>query len=105
MAQFDVHRNNGRSARIYPYLVIMQSGLLRNWDRRIVVPLAVDPGARLIPAIMPELPLEGRPVYFAAHEIANVPRTALGELVANWSDRGDVLIGAMDQVLSRGYRD
>lgn len=105
MAQFDVHVNAGRSAKLFPYLVIVQSGLLRSWDRCIIVPLSPHAGFFRDPVMAPTITLHGQPFHFQAHEIANVPRSALGRLAGNVSADGDAIIRALDQVLSRGYPD
>lgn len=106
MAQFDVYRNKGASKVRYPYLVVVQSEMLRSWSRRIVAPLAVSdpfpgvPDARLNPTII----VEGRPLYFAAQEITNVPQEALGEFVSNLRDHATTIIDAIDWMLNQGFR-
>ena len=39
MAQFDVHRNSGKSQEDIPFVVIVQSALYNDYRRRVVVPL------------------------------------------------------------------
>ena len=39
MAQFDVCRNAGDSSEYYPYLVVLQSGLIPSNKSRVVAPL------------------------------------------------------------------
>ena len=36
MAQFDVHRNNGKSREDIPFVVIVQSALYNDYRRRVV---------------------------------------------------------------------
>lgn len=105
MAQFDVHRNLGASRARYPLLVVVQSGLLRRWDRRVVVPLAVAapfPGAP-DPQLNPAIEIGGVRLYIAAQEITNVPMGALGEVVDNLRDRSETVIKAIDWMLSQGF--
>lgn len=105
MAQFDVHRNLGRSRAKYPYLIVVQSGLLRGWERRVVVPLALaaalpeGPDEQLNPAVM----VQDQQYRVVAHEITNVPLEALGDVVANLAAEAETIISAVDLVLSRGF--
>lgn len=103
MAQFDVHVNNGRSATLFPYFVIVQSGLLRRWDRCIIVPLSPLPGFFRDPVMSPTVQVDGQNLHFQALEVTNVPRSALGRLVGNLAADGDALVRALDQVVARGY--
>jgi len=41
MAQFDVHRNPGRTRTGTPYFVIVQSRRFDGYPRRVVVPLVL----------------------------------------------------------------
>ncbi len=110
MPQFDVHRNLGRSRSRYPFLVVVQSGLLDRWERRVVVPLSTIetdgpvPDALLTPILTLAIPpLDGVRYLVAAQEIGNVPQEALGERVANLRDEAEITIGAIDWVLSQGF--
>ncbi|MBJ7416387.1 MAG: CcdB family protein [Niveispirillum sp.] len=105
MPQFDVHTNNGRSQKLFPYLVIVQTGLLRRWERRIVVPLSPEPGFSRDLTMAPIVMIDGVSLHFQALEITNIPRSSLGRLVDNLANHGDILIRALDQVLARGYPD
>lgn len=105
MAQYDVHRNATPSVKLYPYLVIVQSGLLRRWNRYIVVPLAVTPSSSMDAVTTPDVEIDGRRAVFLPQLITNVQKSALGPLVGNLANHGDALIRALDQVLARGYPD
>lgn len=105
MPQFDVHTNDGKSQKLFPYFVIVQTGLLRRWERRIVVPLSPDPGFSRDLTMAPIVMIDGAPLHFQALEITNIPRWSLGRLVGNVAEQGDRLIRALDQVLARGYPD
>lgn len=105
MAQFDVHRNRGASRARYPYLVVVQSEMLRAWRRRVVVPLAAGdpfpgvPDSRLNPVFV----IDDRRYYLAAQEIANVPMEALGEVATNLKDHATIIIDAIDWMLNQGF--
>ncbi|HYE00740.1 MAG TPA: CcdB family protein [Alphaproteobacteria bacterium] len=105
MAQFDVHRNLGKSQAQFPLLVIVQSGLLRGWHRRIVVPLARADrfDAPPDPQLNPVIEIDGVAYVVAAHEIANVPLSSLGPVVADLRDRASTVIGAIDWALGQGF--
>ena len=103
MAQFDVHRNNGRSRIQYPFLVIVQSGLLRRWDRRVVIPMAVGVTIDPDPQLTPAFEVDGMQAYLLAREVGNVPIAALGELVGNLDREADRIVNALDMVFSRGF--
>lgn len=103
MRQYDVLRNLGRSRREFPYFVLVQSGLLKPWERCVVVPLACEAPRGIHERIAPILAVEGRPLRFAAHLIGNVPRHVLGDVVLNLSDQAETLLNAIDLVLSRGH--
>lgn len=103
MAQYDVHRNRGRSQALYPYLVILQSGLLRRWDRRIVAPMVRSLERGLDPAMAPRFTVEGAPAFLLVREFGNVPISALGDIVGNLDAESDAIIRAIDLVFSRAY--
>lgn len=105
MPQFDVHRNLGRSRSRYPFLVVVQSGLLDRWERRVVVPLSIVESDGPVPDALlnPMLTVDGVRCLVAAQEIGNVPRDALGEVVVNLRDEAETVIGAIDWVLNQGF--
>ena len=102
MAQWDVHRNvSARSAGRIPYLLDLQSDLLRSLQTRVVVPLywpeAFGPPAR---KLNPVLVVEGRPVVASFAEMAGVPVAALGERVDGVENERVSLVAALDCLLS-----
>ena len=105
MAQFDVHRNPGRSRTLYPYLLEVQSNFLRRSDRRVVIPLgAIGPGLQgPDPRLNPILEVEGSRVLLATQEITNISMDALGEVVCNLRAHADTIVGALDWLLSQGF--
>ncbi|KPF85708.1 hypothetical protein IP70_10825 [alpha proteobacterium AAP38] len=98
MPQFDVHVNNGRSQKLFPYFVIVQTGLLRQWERCIVVPLSPEPGFFRDPTMAPIVRVDGVSLHFQALEITNIPRSSLGRYAGNLANHGDILIRALDRV-------
>ncbi len=102
MAQYDVHRNpSAATAAEFPYLVNVQSDVLRSLETRLVVPLGrrsgdLPPIARLTP----EVTVEGESLLFLVNHCASIPRAALGPLVDNLDERRVDLLGAIDFLLS-----
>ena len=103
MAQFDVHKNKGRSGDRYPYLVVVQSGLLRRWNRRVVIPLGRADVFEPAPELNPSVMIAGERYRLMTHEVTNVPGDTLGDKVANITDDGDRIVAALDLVFSRGH--
>jgi toxin CcdB len=103
MAQFDVHRNPGRHRDTIPFVVLVQSSLYNNYRRRVVVPL-VDKSsigkvtnARLNPIFR----IKGRSVVLHPLEIVSVATGNIGDFVRSLEEEGDVIIAALDEMLTR----
>lgn len=103
MHQYDVHRNIGRSRRQFPFFVVVQSGLLNKWDRRLACPFGDAAGFIVYPAMFPVFNIVGHSLHFLPHLISAIPMNVLGEVVTNLSDDAEKLINAIDLVLSRGH--
>lgn len=84
MAQFDVHRNtDARSRRLYPYLIDLQTHLLRHSERRLVAPLVLKDQLPAAPIIHPELIVEDRILIVSSLELFSIPRSILGPVVTS----------------------
>ena len=96
MAQFDLHRHT-RSKR-YPYLIDLQSDLLRDLATRIVAPLM--PVARLrgtpVSRLNPVTVIEGVEHVILFQELAAFPAGELGDVVGTLQIRRSELVGALD---------
>ena len=105
MAQFDVHLNQGASRARFPYLLCVQSGMLRRLKRRVVIPLAPPPDGGEVPDPMlnPVLSVEGGRFLLSTQDITNIPVEALGPVVANLRHDAEPIIGAIDWMLNQGY--
>lgn len=106
MAQFDVHRNPGRHADTIPYVVVVQSAQFDDYRRRVVVPLvrASDLGPAPFPDFNPCFRIAGTKVVLHPLEIVSVPVDQLGPSVGSLVDEGQVIIGALDELLSRAWK-
>lgn len=100
MAQFDLHRH-ARSKR-YPYLIDLQSDLLRDLASRIVAPLM--PAAHLrgtpIRRLNPVAVIEGVEHVILFQELAAFPAGELGDVVDTLASRRDELVAALDLVFT-----
>ncbi|MBK6630617.1 MAG: CcdB family protein [Betaproteobacteria bacterium] len=105
MAQFDVHRNTGKSRDDIPYVVLVQSSLFDGYRRRVVVPLVRKStlgkisNARFNPAFK----IEGITVVLHPLEIVSVPIDRLGESVASLAHEGGRIMDALDELLTRAW--
>jgi len=100
MAQFDVHRN--ATGAHPPYLLCVQSDLLRGLDTVVVVPLvpAAMLGDRPIRGLYPVFEIEGHRVAMLTAQIAGVSPTVLGERVTSLAAHDHEIIGALDILIT-----
>jgi toxin CcdB len=106
MAQFDVHRNPGRHTESTPFVVVVQSSQFDGFRRRVVVPLALaaEVGKAPFPSFNPSFRIEGIKVMLNPLEIVSVPLDRLGPVVESLADRGQTIVSALDELLSRARR-
>lgn len=102
MAQFDVHRNNGRHRDSIPYVVVVQSTLYDDFKRRVVVPLvkASLVGAIANPRFNPTFKIGSSSVVLHPLETVSVAVAELGKPVGSLAQEADRIIGAMDELLA-----
>jgi toxin CcdB len=105
MAQFDVHRNVGKHSDSIPYVVVVQSSLFDEYSRRVVVPLvkASAVGAIANPRFNPTFKIGRTPVVLHPLEIVSVAEDKLGKPVASLAGQGHLIVGALDELLSRAW--
>lgn len=103
MAQFDVHRNLGRSRDSIPFVVIVQSSLFDDYRRRIVVPLVEKSrvGEIANSRLNPTFRIKGKSVFLHPLEIVPVGIDQLGELVGSLAEESDRIVAALDELLIR----
>jgi toxin CcdB len=103
MAQFDVHRNNGKNRDSIPYIVVVQSTLFENYKRRVVVPLvkASAVGKITNPRFNPTFRIGNSSVVLHPLETVSVAIENLGKPVSSLAKEADRIIGAMDELLMR----
>lgn len=105
MAQFDVHRNNGRHRDTIPYVVVVQSSLFDDYRRRVVVPLvrASVVGKIANPQFNPTFKVRAMKVVLHPLEIVSVATDVLGEPIASLAVESDRITTALDELLSRAW--
>jgi toxin CcdB len=108
MAQFDVCRNKGALRDSIPYVVIVQSAQFDRYRRRMVVPLVrqnILPrdtptvGARMNPAFV----IDGASVVLHPLDMVSVAHDQLGEVVGSLAHQGQVIVDALDEMLTRSW--
>lgn len=106
MAQFDVHRNSGKHRETIPFVLVVQSAQFDGYRRRVVVPLVRTSaiGKVSFAAFNPTFKIRGTTVVLHPLEIVSVPLDQLGEKVGSLSSDGDLIIAAIDELLSRAWK-
>jgi toxin CcdB len=106
MAQFDVHRNPGRTRTGTPYFVIVQSRRYDSHARRVVIPLVLREAlASRFPEMTPVFRIEGRDVALDPLQMVSIAKDALGPHVGSLADdeSSGRIINAIDLVISRAW--
>lgn len=99
MRQFDVFRNpDSASARQRPYLVILQSDLLRDVSTVVVAPLALSSRFPPITRLTPTIAIAGNEYVILTTDIASIPRKALKRGVGTAAAKRDEILSALDLV-------
>ena len=106
MAQFDVHRNTGRHKDTIPFVVIVQPAQFDGYRRRVVVPLVRSTAIANISfaAFNPTFKIRGTSVVLHPLEIVSIPVDQLGALVASLRDESELIVAALDELLSRAWK-
>ncbi len=102
MAQFDVYPNPGRNREQIPFVLDIQSDLLRDLATRVVVPLGVPESVerRYLTTLNPVFKVARRQVVMLSTEIAHMPARLLIRPVANLEAQRFEVLRAIDAVLS-----
>jgi toxin CcdB len=106
MAQFDVHRNSGRYKDTIPFVVVVQSAQFDDYRRRVVVPLvrATAIGKISYARFNPTFKVRGASVVLHPLEIVSIPVDQLGDMVGSLSDDGELIVAALDELLTRAWK-
>jgi toxin CcdB len=106
MAQFDVHRNTGNHKDSIPFVVIVQSARFDAYRRRVVVPLVRSSAlGKISHAVFnPTFKIRGASVVLHPLEIVSIPVDRLGVLVGSLSDQGQLIVAALDELLTQAWK-
>jgi toxin CcdB len=106
MPQFDVHRNTGKHKDSIPFVVVVQSARFDSYRRRVVVPLVRSTmiGKISFAGFNPTFKIRGVAVVLHPLEIVSVPVDQLGEAVGSLSDESQLIIAALDELLTRAWK-
>ncbi|HEU4653397.1 MAG TPA: CcdB family protein [Steroidobacteraceae bacterium] len=99
MPQFSVYKNKNPSTRsAYPYLVDIQSDLLRDLKTRVVVPLVkvTALSKKSIQHLTPIVEVDGQKYLMLMPQLAGVSAKDLGPPVSDVSKHRNVIVGAID---------
>ncbi len=103
MAQFIAYKNpNGRTKKLYPYLLDIQSTLLDDLRTTIVIPLSPESisGNTAISKLCPKIRIDGKSFVAMTQQIAGIDRSALGKEAYDLSSYRPDIIAAFDFVIS-----
>ena len=105
MAQFDVYRNSGKYSRIVPFVVDVQSGILSNFDTRVVIPLQSADFIRsenmeIVSRLNPIFTVCDSEVILATQQMAAVHIRELGKKVDSLESMRLEIISALDVLTS-----
>ena len=101
--QYDVYPNpSPRMRDTYPYVLDVQSDLLKALATRMVVPLALTslPASNLPRRLCPLLLVKGQSLMLVPFEAAPLDKRHLKSKVTSLRERADDIVAAMDAVLS-----
>ena len=106
MAQFDVHRNSGKHKGTIPFVVVVQSAQFDSYNRRVVVPLVRTAaiGKVSYASFNPTFKIRGISVVLHPLEMVSVPLEQLGEVVGSLSDESQLIVAALDELLTRAWK-
>jgi len=103
MAQWDVYPNPAASSRDeVPFVIDVQSDLLRQLPTRFVVPLASSRRRQLgLPLrLVPAFELQGRSLHLLPQEAGAIPARLLRGVVANVREEAHRIVDALDTVVT-----
>jgi toxin CcdB len=103
MRQFWVYRNrNPTSEAAYPLLLNVQTDLIESLGSRVVVPLAPADTFKhkIIDRLMPTLQIDGTVYVLLTVQISGMFVKDIGAEVADLSDQRQVIMAALDMLIS-----
>lgn len=105
MAQFDVHRNTGKTRDAIPFVVVLQSSLYDQYRRRVVAPLVRREALAAIndTRLNPGFRIDDIDVVLHPLEIVSIGTEQLGKHVGSLANEGRRIGEALDQLLTSAW--
>jgi toxin CcdB len=99
MRQFDLFRNpDPVSARRRPFVVVLQSDLMKVIETVVVAPLAPSSRIKLVPRLTPVIDIAGVDHAILVHDLAAIARSQLKRPRGTAASKRDELLAALDLV-------
>jgi toxin CcdB len=103
MAQFDVHRNPGRTRGATPYLMVVQRDRYDDTTHRVAVPLVLASEMRKVDhRLNPAFMIDGHEVVMDPLQIVTVPAKALGAAIDNLDRHNIEILRSIDELVAYG---
>ncbi len=103
MAQFDVHRNPGRSRTVIPYLLVVQSDRWEDRTDPVMVPLVLASEISYHDRTLnPAFAVENITVLMNPLQMATIPAKLLGPSITNRDGEHIRVIAALDALVAQG---
>jgi toxin CcdB len=97
MKQFDIVANPfPRSRERQPFLVALQSDLVRSLDTVVVAPLEPAGSGTFADRLNPRVEVDGQPFVLVAQELVTVRKSVLGSPRGSVAGSRDAVIAALD---------
>jgi toxin CcdB len=103
MAQFRIYSNSNEGTKAeFPYLLDVQSNLLSELATRVVIPLVTfsNPKYKAMTRLTPAIEIKGRKHRAITSLMAGVPRSALGNEIADISQQRVDIVAAVDLLIT-----
>jgi len=94
VAQFDLYKNSGENAFLFPYLLDITHELHTLSKLRVVVPLCNDGHA--VTHLNPIFTVNGERLYMSTMDIAGIPESMLRDKVGNFEEKRTEIVDALD---------
>ncbi len=101
MRQYDICKNPDRATRNrVPYFIALQADLLSALTTVIVAPVVPKRAADIIGRLNPVVEVDGKNYCVTMQDMAGIPRSRLGPVVANMAGRHVDFVAAIDLVFT-----
>ena len=100
MRQFDIYENPSAEARRYaPYLVVLSSHLLLEFEDAVVAPLVND-GTATVSALEVDVHVDGQNLILVVSELAGIEGRTLARKIGSLATQEDDIRRALDRLFT-----